>query len=253
MHLRDRFGASDMAACHGNEAVRAAFDAFVDATHLNARVERTTSTKRRPARSEAKNEGRPEDEIDMHDDLLRHGSSVAEVCVKRRRQLEEKEESTRSNLFLDLKQEGQGPQFQVRDGLVAARAARFTDALPLGLYSGMLRYLPHLVNVVTLASVVPIEGSGTCLPLPLDLIAHRCTGAFFSPQRFAAVQLAFRTPRARVLIFRKLQCGRTHCVNAAPQKTSLLKMCYEFRRHGSSRRHGNLGYPLCACRNHAGM
>lgn len=83
-----------------------------------------------------------------------------------------------------------------------ARCCRFTDAYPLALYAGLVRYTPRLVNVVTLSDVAPIEGSTTTLPLDLAHIATHCAGAYFAPRRFAAVQLAMhKTPRARVLIF----------------------------------------------------
>lgn len=52
-----------------------------------------------------------------------------------------------------------------------------------------------------MAEAVPAEGSGLVLPLDLRAIASKCTGAYYAPKRFAAVQLAFHTPRARVLVF----------------------------------------------------
>lgn len=83
------------------------------------------------------------------------------------------------------------------------RCCRFTDAYPLASYAGLVRYTPRLVNVVTLSDVLPVEGSGTTLPLDLAHIATHCTGAYFAPRRFAAVQLAtHKRPRARVLVFR---------------------------------------------------
>jgi TATA-box binding protein (TBP) (component of TFIID and TFIIIB) len=48
-----------------------------------------------------------------------------------------------------------------------------------------------------------MPGSGLSLPLDLKHIASRCVGSYFAPKRFAAVQLAFATPRCRVLVFRK--------------------------------------------------
>ena len=48
-----------------------------------------------------------------------------------------------------------------------------------------------------------MEGSGLSLPLNLANIAARCKGSYYAPRRFAAVQLAFHSPRARVLVFRK--------------------------------------------------
>jgi TATA-box binding protein (TBP) (component of TFIID and TFIIIB) len=46
-----------------------------------------------------------------------------------------------------------------------------------------------------------MPGSGISLPLDLKHIASRCVGSYFAPKRFAAVQLAFATPRCRVLVF----------------------------------------------------
>lgn len=79
--------------------------------------------------------------------------------------------------------------------------ARFTDGSELKSFEHFLHYVPRLVNVVTLAEAVPVPGSGLKLPLDLNYIASRCTGAYFAPKRFAAVQLAYTHPRARVLIF----------------------------------------------------
>ena len=47
-----------------------------------------------------------------------------------------------------------------------------------------------------------MRGSGISLPLDLRHIASRCTGSYYAPRRFAAVQLAYANPRARVLVFR---------------------------------------------------
>ena len=81
------------------------------------------------------------------------------------------------------------------------RAYRFITQPEIALYDGMYRQMPRLVNVVSLAYVSPSKGSNTTLPLNLTHIASRCTGAYFAKDRFAAVQLAFREPRCRVLIF----------------------------------------------------
>ena len=80
--------------------------------------------------------------------------------------------------------------------------ARFTDMHALKAFEQFLHYVPRLVNVVTLAEALPVPGMGVALPLDLQAIASRCTGAFYAPRRFAAVQLAYTCPRARVLIFR---------------------------------------------------
>lgn len=87
-----------------------------------------------------------------------------------------------------------------------SKLARFTDEMALKPFQHFLQYVPRLVNVVTLAEAFPVPGSGLKLPLDLSFIASRCTGAYFAPKRFSAVQLAYTNPRARVLIFRKCSC-----------------------------------------------
>ena len=47
-----------------------------------------------------------------------------------------------------------------------------------------------LVSLAQLAEAIPMPGSGVTLPLNLSQIASRCTGSFYAPRRFAAVQLA---------------------------------------------------------------
>ena len=60
----------------------------------------------------------------------------------------------------------------------------------------------HCVRVCwQLAEAIPVAGSGLKLPLDLHTIGSRCSNAYFAPRRFAAVQLAFDSPRCRVLIF----------------------------------------------------
>ena len=78
---------------------------------------------------------------------------------------------------------------------------RFTDGMCLAPFERFLHYVPRLVNVVTLAEALPMPGSGLTLPLDLEHIAARCSSAYYAPKRFAAVQLAYTTPRARVLVF----------------------------------------------------
>jgi len=85
------------------------------------------------------------------------------------------------------------------EALVAA--ARFVDHVPLAPFANVLHLTPRLVNVVTLAEAVPCPGSGVTLPLDLHFIASRCSNSYYAPRRFAAVQLAFSAPRARVLVF----------------------------------------------------
>ena len=48
----------------------------------------------------------------------------------------------------------------------------------------------------------PACKGGGKLPLNLHCIASQCSNSFFAPRRFAAIQLAFSTPRSRVLSFR---------------------------------------------------
>ena len=100
------------------------------------------------------------------------------------------------------------------------KAARFTDEMPLAPFAKILSLTPRLVNVralriapccastasrrrqvVTLAEAVPCPDSGLTLPLDLHFIASRCSNSYYAPRRFAAVQLAFSAPRARVLVF----------------------------------------------------
>jgi hypothetical protein len=80
--------------------------------------------------------------------------------------------------------------------------ARYTDGTPLKDYEGALDLVPELVNIVSLADALPLDGSD--LPFDLKKIAVRCRGAvYFAPRRFTAVQLPFDEPRSRVLLFRK--------------------------------------------------
>lgn len=87
-----------------------------------------------------------------------------------------------------------------------SKLAKFTDEMALKHFETFLQYVPRLVNVVTLAEAFPVPGSNLKLPLDLSYIASRCTGAYFAPKRFSAVQLAYTNPRARVLIFRTCPC-----------------------------------------------
>ena len=85
---------------------------------------------------------------------------------------------------------------------------RYTDGMPLKDYENALDLVPDLVNLVSLADALPLDGSG--LPFDLKKIAVRCRGAvYFAPRRFTAVQLAFDEPRSRVLLFRKLRRSQT--------------------------------------------
>jgi hypothetical protein len=78
---------------------------------------------------------------------------------------------------------------------------RYTDGLPLKSYENALSLVPKLVNLVSLAEAVPIDGSS--LPFDLKAIAVKCRDAvYFAPKRFTAIQLAYDSPRSRILLFR---------------------------------------------------
>ena len=84
------------------------------------------------------------------------------------------------------------------------RYERYTDGLPLKDFENALELVPSLVNLVSLADALPLDGSS--LPFDLRHIAVRCKNAvYFAPRRFTAVQLAFDEPRSRVLLFRTRQ------------------------------------------------
>jgi len=78
---------------------------------------------------------------------------------------------------------------------------RYTDGLPLKPFRNAMHLVPSLVNLVSLADAIPLDGSS--LPFDLRKIAVRCKNVvYFAPRRFTAVQLAFDQPRSRVLLFR---------------------------------------------------
>lgn len=92
------------------------------------------------------------------------------------------------------------PQEDLSDERVLSYC-RYTDGLPLKDYENTLELVPGLVNLVSLAEAVPIDGSS--LPFNLKAIAVKCRNAvYFAPRRFTAIQLAFDSPRSRVLLFR---------------------------------------------------
>lgn len=74
-----------------------------------------------------------------------------------------------------------------------------------------------------LAEAVPVPGSGTSLPLDLHQIASRCSNAFYSPKRFAAVQLAFDVPRSRVLLFHTGRIVGTGCSGVMEARLSVAR------------------------------
>ena len=76
------------------------------------------------------------------------------------------------------------------------------DSLPLKMYENRLQHVPAIVNVVARATTSPVPGTGTLLPLNLENIAARCSGAYWDPQTFCPVQLYIGSGRkTRVLIF----------------------------------------------------
>lgn len=88
----------------------------------------------------------------------------------------------------------------------------FTSPYPLQAYEKIQRYIPRIVNVVSVAIARPIPGRGTTLPLSNEafhMIATCCTGAYYAPRRFSNIQLGFRQPRARVLVFQTGQLVTT--------------------------------------------
>ena len=78
-------------------------------------------------------------------------------------------------------------------------------------------------QVVTLAEAVPVPGSGLKLPLDLHLIASRCRNSYYAPRRFAAVQLAFSAPRARILVFHTGRIVGTGCAGQMEARLSILR------------------------------
>ena len=78
--------------------------------------------------------------------------------------------------------------------------SKYTDGLPLKDYENALDLVPQLVNLVSLADAIPVDGSS--LPFDLRYISSKVkTAIYFAPKRFTAVQLAFDEPRSRVLLF----------------------------------------------------
>jgi hypothetical protein len=80
------------------------------------------------------------------------------------------------------------------------RWSKYTDGLPLKNYENALDLVPNLVNLVSLADAIPVDG--TSLPFDLRYIASKVKSAvFFAPRRFTACQFAFDEPRCRILLF----------------------------------------------------
>lgn len=80
-----------------------------------------------------------------------------------------------------------------------------------------------------LAEAIPVEGSGTTLPLDLHRIAARCRNSYFAPKRFSAVQLAYNEPRCRVLVFRKSRLPVPLYTN---HTTDMILCVFRYRTNG---------------------
>ena len=156
---------------------------FVRTLKLGEQVERYISNPRRLRDHASCNDD------ERLKDICEVAENISCICAKSREESDELQRSRQKKIS------------SIQDQLMAG--TRFTDSVQLRAYRGLERYIPRLVNVVTLGLVSPAPGSKTTLPLNLEHIATKCVGAFFAPRRFAAVQLAFhRWPRARVLVFR---------------------------------------------------
>lgn len=107
--------------------------------------------------------------------------------------------------------------------------AHYTDEFGLDDYHGYLRFIPRLVNVVSLAETRPVSGSKTTFPLDLGAIAAKCSSAFFAPRKFSACQLAFAFPRSRILIFHTGRLVGTGAGGAMAARTSILKTLVQLR------------------------
>lgn len=100
--------------------------------------------------------------------------------------------------------------------------ARYTDGVPLKDYENALDLVPQLVNLVSLADALPLDGSS--LPFDLKKIAVRCHGAvYFAPRRFTAVQLPFDCPRSRVLLFHTGRVVGTGCNSPQAAKLAVAR------------------------------
>lgn len=102
-------------------------------------------------------------------------------------------------------------------------AVKYTDSLPLADFGKVLHLVPRLVNIVTLAEAIPVAGTGVKLPLDLHLIASKCSNSYYAPRRFAAVQLAFDSPRCRVLVFHTGRLVGTGCSGPMAARLSIMR------------------------------
>lgn len=161
-------------------------------------------------------------------DIKRWAVESSKLCVEMRNRLQSDvlAESECRDVLSGHKKDCSDGQIKV----ALAKACRFTDVLPLADYRDNLTRFPRIVNVVTLSTVKPIDGSGTTLPLPLASIARKCTGAYFAPRRFAAVQLALSNPRCRVLIFHTGRIVGTGTTSHAAAKLAVVVACLRLSR-----------------------
>ncbi|MAT09712.1 MAG: hypothetical protein CMM02_01780 [Rhodopirellula sp.] len=74
-----------------------------------------------------------------------------------------------------------------------------------------------------LAEGIPVAGTGITLPLDLHSIASKCTNAFYAPRRFAAIQMAFSSPRCRILIFHTGRIVGTGCEGPLQARLSVMR------------------------------
>jgi TATA-box binding protein (TBP) (component of TFIID and TFIIIB) len=99
---------------------------------------------------------------------------------------------------------------------------RYSDGLPLQDFERAMELVPSLVNLVSLADAIPLDGSS--LPFDLRYIAAKCRGAvYFAPRRFTAVQLAFDQPRSRVLLFHTGRVVGTGCDGPMAAKLAVCR------------------------------
>ena len=103
------------------------------------------------------------------------------------------------------------------------KAVEHTDSLPLADLGKVLHLVPRLVNIVTLAEAIPVAGTGVKLPLDLHHIASKCSNSYYAPRRFAAVQLAFDSPRCRVLVFHTGRLVGTGCSGPMAARLAILR------------------------------
>lgn len=105
---------------------------------------------------------------------------------------------------------------------------RWAFRIPISSYP-QLRWIPDIVNVVSLCNLTPIDERMT-LPLDLFWIAKSCNGTYYAPHKFAAVQAGISNPKSRILIFhtgRIVQTGTTSIMAARVAIMLTLKMLSE--------------------------